>query len=138
MTEKLYEKMKEEVLKLPKENQVAINSFDWATEVEKICNKYQLRSTEINDVQTETGIFLLGLADFELFIINLEATGLTNSESAGIAREIMEKVFTPIGEKIETLIKGDLKNQIVRWDQSVNFIVSGGDYSNFILKQKNG
>ncbi len=138
MTDKLYEKMKEEVVKLPKENQVAISSFDWGTKVEEICTKYQLRSTEIEDVQTETAIFLLGLTDFELFIINLEATGLTNSESAGIAREIMEKVFTPIGEKIETLIKGDLKNQIVRWDQSVNFIVSGGDYSNFILKQKNG
>jgi len=137
MTDKLFETMKEEIKKLPKENQVAIESFDWGEKVEEISKKYNLTEDEVNDVQTETGIFLLGLCDYDLFILNLEDVVLIESTANGLAREIFENIFTPIAEMIEASIRGGLKNQIVRWDQSVNFVVSGGDYSNFIYRPKN-
>ncbi len=130
--------MKEEIKKLPKENQAAINAFNWGEKVEEISKKYNLTEEEVNGVQTETGIFLLGLVDYGSFVLNIEDVVLIESTANGLAREIFENVFTPIAQMIESSVKNGLKNQIVRWDQSVNFIVSGGDYSSFIYKQKNG
>lgn len=132
MTEKLQQKMKEEIAKLPTKNQEAINSVDWGTVSEEIGKRYLLTESEINDFQIETGIILLGLSDFEMYVLRIEDIGVNKTEAEKIAKEAFEKIFMPVANKIEEKVKSELKSKTPKWDQSVNFIISGGDYSNFV------
>jgi len=132
MTEKLQLKMKEEIVKLPKNRQDAINSVNWPEITNEIGKKYLLQEDEINDLQLETGLVLLGLVDFNIYKFNVENIGITKEESEKIANEILEKILTPIAIIIEGDIKSKIKTQNPKWNQRVNFIISGGDYSNFI------
>jgi len=135
MTEKLKQKINEEILKLPKERQEAINVIDWGKITEEIGKKFLLTENEINNLQIETGLALVGLTDLDFYMTNIENNvGLTAGEANKITVETFDKIFTPIANKIESSIKNRLKSQKPRWNQVVNFIVSGGDYSNFIEK----
>lgn len=132
MTEKLQQKTKEEIAKLPKLNQEAINSVDWGKITSEIGGKYSLSDSEINDFQIETLFVLVGLASFDLYTSNVENIGMTHIEAESIVKEVFEKILTPIANKMETSVKNNLKTHDPKWDQRVNFIISGGDYSNFI------
>lgn len=134
MTEKLKQKMKEEIARLPKEKQDAIHSIDWGKISEEIGKKYLLSESEINELQLETGLVLIGLVDFELYKLNIENIGMSREEAENIAMEVLEKIFTPISTILEASVKNSMKTQNISWDQRVNFIISGGDYSNFINK----
>ncbi len=133
MTEKLQQTLNIEILKLPKEKQDAINSFDWVKNVEEIGRKSYLNDDEVNDLQLETGLMLIGLVDFEIYVLNIEKNiVISRTESQNIANEIVEKVFTPIAKSIEIAIKNKMKSYEPKWDKRINFIISGGDYSSFI------
>jgi hypothetical protein len=133
MTEKLKQKMSEEITKLSKEKQEAINSIDWGKKTEEIGKKFTLTDTEINDLQLETGLVLIGLFDFDLFILNIEnEVGLTTQQATSIANEILNNILSPISDKIISSIKNNTQISNVSWDKTVNFIVSGGDYSVFL------
>jgi cobalamin biosynthesis protein CbiD len=138
MTEKLKQIIKEEVGKLSKEAQEAINAFDWAGIVEKIGAKYLLNESEINDLQVETLLVMLSMTSMEFYEINIENhVGTTRDEAAQIVREVVSEIFNPILNTIQENIKKNLKNRNVTAVQNMNFILSGGDYSVFLEEASN-
>jgi hypothetical protein len=135
MTEILQQKIQEELIKLPIEKQRAINSVDWEGLTQKIGSKFLLTDEEIEKLQVETIITSLGFVDFNVFELNIENNVGTSKDLAhNISIKIFEKVFTPIANEIESLIKNNLGSKNIKWDQRVDFIVSGGDYSFFMEK----
>ena len=133
MTEKLKQIIQEEVVKLPKEAQEVINSLSWENIAEEIGKKYLLTESEINDLQVETLLILVGLENGNYFGQNVENNvGATKDEAVKITEEIAQKIFTPINNALEENIKNNLKNKNPNWQQSLNFILSGGDYSAFM------
>jgi hypothetical protein len=129
MTDKLKQKMEEEIMKLPKERQGAINAFDWSKVTEEIGKRHLLTESELNDFQLETGLVLLGLIDLDSYALNIENNvGTTQEESKKMSIEVFNEIFTPISRMIESSVK--IKNP--NWNQRINFIISGGDYSTYI------
>jgi hypothetical protein len=94
MTENLEKIAKEEIGKLPKENQETINSLDWAGITEKIGVSVALAPEEINDVQTEVLLVLIGIEYSDLFPIHIENNiGLTKEETRQISEQVFEKCY---------------------------------------------
>lgn len=133
MTEKLKQIIKEEIVKLPKEIQDAISTHDWIKIVEEIGKKFLLTESEINDFQTETLLVLVGLESTESYAKNIENNvGTSQSEASKIANEALARIFNPIINTLEENIKKNLHNKNPDPEQTLNFILSGGDYSTFL------
>src|SRR3989338_4771438 len=114
MTEKLQQTIQEEVIKLPKEAQEAINFLDWIKIAEEIGKKYLLNEEEINNFQLETLLVLIGVVDPEFYAINIEnQVGTTKDSANKMADEAFEKIFKPIGEKIEENIKKHMADNTI-------------------------
>src|SRR3989344_3849555 len=97
MTDKLRQIVKEELGKLPKETQEAINSLDWARAVEERGKKYLLLENGINDLQIETLLVLVGLEDVNDYAQRAEnEEGMTKDEEEKIAEAVVNKIFAPI------------------------------------------
>src|SRR3989338_2449559 len=119
MTEKLKQIIKDEVGKLPKETQEAINSLDWGSIAEEIGKKYLLTESGINDFQVETLLVLVGLESLDLYALHIENNVGTSTEEANkIAAEADQKILTPIYEKIKEGIKNNLPNKNRNLEQS--------------------
>lgn len=134
MTEESKKRIEEEILKLPKENQEAINSINWINLTQEIGKKLLLTYEEISKLQVITGVVLVGLINQERYALEIENIGMTQVETQNIILEITKKIIEPIANKIESSIKTKVKIKTPKWDQSVNFIISGGDYSVFLEK----
>ena len=133
MREKLEKIIKEEMTFLPKEVQEAINSLDWARMAEEIGKKFLLTENEISNFQVETLLVLIGLEEGEAYVRNIEnEVGTSKEEAEKIAEEAEQKIFTPIYGFLTENIKKNLKNKNLNWEQTLNFILSGGDYSTFL------
>jgi len=138
MTEKLKQTIKEELIKLPKETRDTVNAFDWGKVSEEIGKKYLLNESEVNDLQVETVLVLVGLAYADEYALNIENNvGTSKEEAEKITEEISQKIFSPISETIRKTIEDNLKNKSPNMEQTLNFIISGGDYSAFTKKDKN-
>lgn len=138
MTEKLKQIIKEEITKLPKELQEVINVFDWVKISEEIGKEFLLSENEINNFQAETLVILVGLEDPSFYSSNIENNiGTSKNEAEKIAEEVNQKIFIPISETIKKSIKEKLSNKKSNWKQSLDFILSGGDYSVFLEKENN-
>jgi len=120
------------LLEIPERNRLAINSTKWAETTEEISKKYYLDDEEKNMLIAEVALVLLGVNNYEFLKIAMEDLGLTQNEVANIFREIEERIFNPISKKIITSIKKEAELNNTNWDKRVNFILSGGDYTNFI------
>lgn len=120
------------LLEIPERNRLAINSTKWAETTEEISKKYYLDDEEKNMLIAEVALVLLGVNNYEFLKIAMEDLGLTQNEVANIFREIEEKIFNPISKKIMSSIKKEAELNNTNWDKRVNFILSGGDYTNFI------
>lgn len=135
MTEKLAQTIKEDLIKLPKEVQGAINSSGWENISESIGKKYFLSENEINILQLEVGLVLLGYRKLDLLALNVESSAVIDKESAiKISEELYEKLFIPLDGVIQSSFKNKTTYTNKTWEQSINFIVSGGDYSVFLEK----
>lgn len=133
MTEELEQKIKEGVEKLPKGAQEVMNNFDWVKISEEIGKKNLLDDDEINILQNEIGLILIETNKPDMLTINIENNvGTSKNEAIKISEEVNQKIFRPMFDKMQLIVKNKLKSQTPKWDQSVNFIISGGDYSNFI------
>ncbi len=134
MTDKLKQIIEEEVVKMPREFQEAYTSSNWISVSEDIARKYKLYlDEEINKFQAEVFLVLSGVVQYELFSVNLEnELGLSKKETEEIETEVLEKIIYPFSEKIENKLewKIDIKNS--KWNQNLDFITSGGDYSAFL------
>ena len=80
----------------------------------------------------EVALVLLGVNNYEFLKIAMEDLGLTQNEVANIFREIEEKIFNPISKKIMSSIKKESSDGHTDWNKRIDFILSGGDYTNFI------
>ena len=126
--QKLQDSIKEDMLMLPKESQGVINSFDWLEETDKIGKANNLTESKINDLQTEVALVLVGLTNPDWFEKNIEIeVGTSEEEAKKIANETLEKIFKPIANKIEANLKNKVQDKNTKWDQNVNFTLSGGD-----------
>ncbi len=133
MIEKLKQKSIEEIAKLPKMKQDAINAVDWASVTEEMEKKFFLTENELLNLQIVTMLTLVDLYDLNFYSSYLEAdVGVTTGEAKKITEYAFSKIFNPVANKMEETIKQQIKSKIPNWDQTVRFIVSGGDYSNFI------
>ncbi|OGI76080.1 hypothetical protein A3C67_01840 [Candidatus Nomurabacteria bacterium RIFCSPHIGHO2_02_FULL_42_19] len=136
MTDKLKKIIQDEVGVLPKETQGAINSLDWVSIAEEIGKKNLLNESEINDLQVETLLTLVGIEEMGSYTKNIEnKVGTSKDEAEKLAGELVEKIFTPIANILTENIKNNIKNKNPNWQQSVNFILSGGDYTAFIERR---
>ena len=139
ITEKSKNLIREEMLNLPKEVQDATNASGWEKVSEEIGKKYLLDENEINTFQLETASLLLGLVDEDSYPINIEdEIGISKEEAKKIAEEVFQKIFTPISNSIEEAVKNNLKNKNPNPAQTLDFILSGGDYSAFIAPTEVG
>ena len=135
MTEKLKQTMNTEITKLPKERQEAINSLDWGKESEEIGKKFSFTDDEINNLQVETGLVLVGLANLDTYKQTIEESlRISRDEAEKISQAIFDRIFKPVSEKILSSVKSTVRLNNVSWDKTVNFIISGGDYSVFLDK----
>jgi hypothetical protein len=135
MTEKLAQTIKEDLLKLPLEAQKAITSSGWEGITEMVGRKYSLSDDDINILQLEVGLVLLGYNKISMFAQNIRSSAVLDEETAmNIAKELDERVFTPIEQSMQSLIKINPHYKNVNWNQTINFIISGGDYSVFLDK----
>ena len=133
MTEKLQQTIKEELAELPKETQEAVGVLDWVKIAEEIGRKYLLGEDEITDFQTETLLVLIGAVDPEFYAVNIENhAGATKDTANKMAKESFEKIFAPVAGKIEENIKKNLTGKNPNWEQTLNFILSGGNYAALI------
>jgi hypothetical protein len=135
MTEKLKQKTKEEIMKMPKDIQVVLNSFDWGKISEDIGKEYSFTESEVNDFQVEIMLVLTGIEHLIDFKSNIEKNVVKTKEtSEKIMEETVKQIFSPISSKINENIKTKIKSRDPNWDQTINFILSGGDYTSFIEK----
>lgn len=133
MTDELKQKIKYGVEKLPREIQDVLNTFDWVKISEEIGKKYLLDEDEINILQNEISLVLIGINNQEILSLNIENNvGTSKNDAVEITQEIDAKIFEVMAEQIQSSIKDKLTSKNPRWDQRVNFILSGGDYSSFI------
>ncbi len=137
MTDKLKQIVAREVAKLPKEAQNAINSSDWGNTSEEIGKKYLFSEEEINDLQTITLTVLIGLGDFESMARDIESEiGTDQNEARKIAEEVEQRILILIYNNFEKNMRGSAKSKNPNWEQSVNFILSGGNYGAFLEEKK--
>jgi len=137
MTNKLKQIIQEELSRLPKENQDAINSFDWIKISEDIGQRYKLEAEEVDGLQAEITLVLLGIEATDLLAINIEQNiRISKSEAEKIGHEIVENIIVPISEIINENIKQNLDQRDTHPEQNIDFILSGGNYSAFLRKNE--
>ena len=137
MTDELKQKIKEVMVNLPKDTQNVIDAFDWASIAEEIGIKYLKNDHKATLLQAEVGLSLAGLLDLDLFVENIENDiGINHDEAEKITNEVLQKIFTPIKNVLEENVKKNLIGKNPNWKQTLNFILSGGDYSAF-LEERN-
>lgn len=136
MTDKLKQTIKEEVEKLPKEKQEAINSFDWVKILEEVGKKYLFNESETNDLQVETLLVLVGIEDLDLYANNVENNvGTSKDQAEKITEEVRQVIFIPIYDILVEKIKKSERVKNPNPEQTLDFILSGGDYSVFSEKR---
>lgn len=135
MNEQIKQTIKDELSKLPTDRQSVINSFDWIETTKKIGEKYSFNENEIGKLQIEVLLVLVEmeyLSDLKINIENSLSTSRNQAENA--TREIEEQVFKPIAQKMESSVKSQITFNTPSWDETINFIISGGNYSYFVKK----
>ena len=85
--------MQEEIAKLSTNKQEAINSIDWETITREIGKKNLLEEEEIDRLQKETGLFLLGITDGDTYKFRLEDFLVSIKTTEDITNEMLEKIF---------------------------------------------
>jgi hypothetical protein len=137
MTEKLQQTIKEELAKLPQAMQEAISTLDWIKITEEMGRAHQFENEKIEDFQLETLLALVGATDLKSYAVNIEnQADIIKEEAEKIAIEAQEEIFKPIYKILIENVKKDIKNKKLNWKQSVNFILSGGNYAVFIENPK--
>lgn len=101
MNENFQKTFEEQLAYLPEVNQRALRSFDWTTELIAIGKQHGLHIDELEDLQIETMLVLVGLVapdDYESELINRLA--ISPAEAGKIIADINTHVFIPIHDYI--------------------------------------
>lgn len=133
MTEQLQKIIHDELANLPEKVQKGINSVEWVEICNKIGLKYLLTDDGINKLQTEVLLVLINMEYLDDLKLNIENhLEILKKDAENIAEDLVKQVFNPINNKIKEDIKNNLSYKNVSWNQTINFIVSGGDYTVFL------
>ena len=90
-----------------------------------------------NNLQLETGLVLIGIESQDYLEFNISENVETNKNTTEkIIEEIKQKIFKPMFDNLEEIIKKDLKNKVITWQQNLDFILSGGSYTSFIKETR--
>lgn len=109
MNEKIRQQFEEQLVYLPEINQRALRSFDWATELVSIGKTYGLHIDELEDLQIETMLLLVGLTspdEYEKELI--ERLAISPIEAEKIIQDVNKHIFSPIHDYI---VSGGAKAQ---------------------------
>lgn len=136
MTDKLKHIIEEGSKNLPQEVVGVINSFEWEKISNEIGKKYLLDDNEIDTLKTEIVLAMIGTKSQDVLVFDIEDNvGTTKNDAMQMTEEINEKIFKPMMEKLESSIKNGLRTRNQKWNQTINFIISGGDYLVFLEKE---
>ena len=137
MTENLKKTIEQELALLPNELRTIIGSFDWVKISEEIGKKHLLSVDDINVMQAEVGIILMGIEEQELLAQNIETNvGISKDEAEKITKELVDQIFRPLGENLKKSIKMSMKTRTIHWQQNIDFILTGGNYTAFLKTPK--
>lgn len=101
MNEKLKQQFEEQLTYLPDINQQALKSFDWATELISIGHGYGLHVDQLEDLQIETMLVMVGLTPPDQYETELiTRLALSPIEATRIIEEVNKKIFSPIHDYI--------------------------------------
>jgi hypothetical protein len=103
MNDTLQASIREQLSKLPKPNQQAINSFDWERKCHEIGEQHNLLESEITGLQAEVALVLMGLSDLRTLHRYIDdeiaGTGWQHIESS-----VVNGVISPIAEILEIIV----------------------------------
>ena len=101
MNEKLQQTFEEQLTYLPSINQQALQSFDWATELVGIGKQYGLHVDQLDDLQIETMLVLVGVVSADDYPNELiTRLAISPSEADKIIEQVNDLIFTPIHDYI--------------------------------------
>lgn len=101
MNENLKKTFEEQLTYLPAINQQALRSFDWATELIGIGKQYGLHIDQLEDLQIETMLVLVGVISADDYPNELiTRLAISPSEADKIIEQINDRIFTPIHDHI--------------------------------------
>lgn len=101
MNEKLRQTFEEQLTYLPAINQQALRSFDWATELVGIGKQYGLHVDQLDDLQIETMLVLVGITNPDDYPNELiTRLAISPSEADKIIEQVNDRIFTPIHDYI--------------------------------------
>lgn len=142
MNDKLRKSFEEQLVYLPEINQQALKSFDWATELLSIGKNYGLHIDQLEDLQVETMLVMVGLVQVKDYPNELiMRLAISPSEANRIIEQVNDRIFTPIhdyivngGPKVVTTPTGVMESagfEITNDDaplvtQTENFVRVGG------------
>lgn len=134
-TEKLNEMIKEGMVKLPKETRETIENFGWEKITEEVAKKYSLNEIQIIDLKNQIGLILTEIVELDFIALSIENNLNIDKEKAlKISEEVIQQIFIPILKNLENIIKKNLNVKNIHWQQNLDFILSGGDYTAFIRR----
>lgn len=127
MTEELKKIIEETTLKFPEKIKGVINESNWIEKTKETGEKYLLNEEEINLLQAETSLVILGIIEKDFFLINLESRiGLSKNEATKISEEIDKNIFIPIEKQLKDTINIINPENFKNLEKTIKYIVSGG------------
>jgi len=149
-TEKI---IKEQWENIPSEIKTSIFQPGFEKEITKIGEKNKLDSEQLATFQLETILMMFCLITFEDYSNELKnKLNLSEENFKNLIKDIETLIPNEIKEKLKNVyentnkiiknenlnktdvenIKNKIKDKKTSWDQNINFILSGGDYSVFL------
>jgi hypothetical protein len=106
MNDTLLSSIREQLAKLPKPNQQAINCFDWQRKCSEIGEEHNLLDSDITGLQAEVALVLMGLSDLRTLhrYIDDEIAGTGWQD---IEASVVNGIIAPIAEILQIIVSYD-------------------------------
>lgn len=102
MDDDITKKVQERYTELPADIRQAVESADLDAHIQTIGNKHRLHLDQMEALQDETLLVMLGFNDPSSFVNKLVAgLGLSQTQAEGVATDINNEVFAPIRESLK-------------------------------------
>ncbi len=140
--------IKEQMKILPVEVIDVLASPAWTEKILNIGKKNGLNEEELGTLQLETSLVMLGLTHPDSYVEELKNhLKVSEIKTDNIVNEINRELSNGIREKLISIfndsliskeeIKKNIQGKKTTFDQNLNFILSGGDYTVFLEDSEN-
>jgi hypothetical protein len=131
MNDSVIKIIKEKFDSLPESIQKIILSSEYEEILTEIGNQSQLSAEQIAVLERETTLVMMGLTPIKDLEIRLvRELNIDKIKGEEITKDINEKIFLKILELLE--IMNTPAEEKPDWQQNLDFVLSGGDYSAFV------